>query len=350
MRQGFREELEQLRLQVELMGVRVDQNLERMRDMLATGDARLADTAMEADDEIDAMNVSLTERCYLLLGREAPVASDLRFIVSVLRVVSELERIGDLAPAGRQGGPKHDLLLRSDIVFDVLVTMADEALERYRMALRAWATMDLGLATELATSTRNMDVYYERLMAELVRLDGPDAVPIAMAAFAAGRSSSASATTPRSSAPGCATSSPATPTTSPPRCGRCRSPWPSSARRSTSSSTTSSATSCASAARVTESIPRGTQALLAATSARRRRSSTATTSSTALALDIEERCSPSSPSSSRWPATCAPSSPPSASTSEIERSGDLMVNVAKATRRLYGCRGPPRLRGRSCRR
>ena len=43
------------------------------------------------------MNVSLTERCYDLLGREAPVASDLRFVVSVLRVLGELERIGDLA-------------------------------------------------------------------------------------------------------------------------------------------------------------------------------------------------------------------------------------------------------------
>ena len=188
MRHGFREELEQLRLQVELMGVRVDENLERMRGTLATGDQHLADTAMEADNEIDAMNVSLTERCYLLLGREAPVASDLRFIVSVLRIVSELERIGDLALRVVKLAPKHELLLRSDIVFDILVTLGDEAVECYRVALRAWAAQDLRLATELATSSRNLDVYYERLMGELKRLDGPDAVPIAMAAFAAGRS------------------------------------------------------------------------------------------------------------------------------------------------------------------
>ena len=89
MRHGFREELDQLRLQVELMGVRVDENLERMREVLRTGDADAGRAAPStADDEIDAMNVSLTERCYDLLGREAPVASDLRFIVSVLRVVS----------------------------------------------------------------------------------------------------------------------------------------------------------------------------------------------------------------------------------------------------------------------
>ncbi|MDQ3781854.1 MAG: phosphate transport system regulatory protein PhoU, partial [Actinomycetota bacterium] len=90
MRIGFSSELEQLRLQVELMAVRVDQNLERMREVLVTGDPALAERAIGADDDVDAMNVSLTERCYDLLRREAPVASDLRVVVSVLRVLSEL--------------------------------------------------------------------------------------------------------------------------------------------------------------------------------------------------------------------------------------------------------------------
>ena len=70
MRATYTGELEQLRLQVEVMGVRVDQNLERMREVLATGDARLAARGIAADDEIDAMNLSLTERCYDLLRRE----------------------------------------------------------------------------------------------------------------------------------------------------------------------------------------------------------------------------------------------------------------------------------------
>ena len=65
-------ELEQLRLQVEVMGVLVDQNLERMRQVLETGDPTVAGHALGADDDIDAMNVSLTERCYEVLGRENP--------------------------------------------------------------------------------------------------------------------------------------------------------------------------------------------------------------------------------------------------------------------------------------
>jgi phosphate transport system protein len=187
-RQGFAAELDQLRIQVELMAVRVDQNLERMREILDTGDVELARRSMAADDEIDAMNVSLTERCYLVLRREAPVASDLRFVVSVLRVLGELERIGDLALRVAKVAPEHGVLAAGSTTFDILQAMADEAVERYRTALRAWATMDLDLATDLATASRTMDAHHERLMGELVRIDGPEAVRQAVLSFSVGRS------------------------------------------------------------------------------------------------------------------------------------------------------------------
>jgi phosphate transport system protein len=186
-RTAFTAELEQLRLQVELMAVRVDQNLERMRDVLEQGDAPIVAVALAADDEIDAMNVSLTERCYDLLRREAPVASDLRFIVSVLRVLSELERIGDLALRVIKLAPDHHLIASNPPTYDILRAMADQVIDRYRDALRAWATLDLVVATELATPARSMDVFYERLLAELLRLTGQDAARVAITTFAAGR-------------------------------------------------------------------------------------------------------------------------------------------------------------------
>jgi phosphate transport system protein len=186
-RHGLHEELDQLRLQVELMGVRVDENLERMRTVLATGDERLAAVAIVADDEIDAMNVSLTERSYLLIGREAPVASDLRFVVSVLRIISELERVGDLALRVVKLAPEQPMLARAGIVFDILLTVADEAVETFRTALRAWSAQDLRLATELVAEGRSLDIYYDRLVIELQQLTGPDAVRVAMEAFTAGR-------------------------------------------------------------------------------------------------------------------------------------------------------------------
>ena len=187
LRSGFTAELEQLRLQVELMAVRVDQNLERMREVLERGDVAVVEIALLADDEIDAMNVSLTERCYDLLRREAPVASDLRFVVSVLRVLSELERIGDLALRVIKLAPDFTLIASNSASYDILRSMCDQVIDRYRNALRAWASLDLDIASELATNDRSMDVFYERLLSELLRLSGDEAVRVAITTFAAGR-------------------------------------------------------------------------------------------------------------------------------------------------------------------
>jgi len=188
LRAGFTAELEQLRLQVELMAVRVDQNLERMRDVLERGDQPVVQVALLADDEIDAMNVSLTERCYDLLRREAPVASDLRFVVSVLRVLSELERIGDLALRVIKLAPDFELIMSNPASYDILRSMCDQVIERSRNALRAWASLDLDIASDLATNDRSMDVFYERLLSELLYLTGDRAVSVAITTFAAGRS------------------------------------------------------------------------------------------------------------------------------------------------------------------
>jgi phosphate transport system protein len=186
-RQGFRGELEQLRLQVELMGVRVDENLTRMGQVLRTADPSLIEPALRADDEIDAMNVSLTERCYELLTLEAPVASDLRFIVSVLRITSEFERVGDLSLRVIKLAPEVPLLRTSGTIWETLLRLVAEAVEQYRTALGAWSAQDLERATALASRQRALDHYNERLVNDLQRYDGPDAARIAIGIMAAGR-------------------------------------------------------------------------------------------------------------------------------------------------------------------
>jgi phosphate transport system protein len=188
LRLAFTAELDQLRLQVEVMAVRVDQNLERMRTVLRDGDLSAADRAVNADDDIDAMSVSLTSRCYDLLAREQPVASDLRLIVSVLRVLGEFERVGDLALRVVKLAPEHHLLTASSITFDLLVAMSDSAIERYRTAMRAWAALDAPLATSLIDEPSIVGLQDERLMAELMNLEGPHAARIAVRTLVAGKS------------------------------------------------------------------------------------------------------------------------------------------------------------------
>ena len=187
-RQGFNAELEQLRLQVELMAVRVDQNLERMKTFLASGDLAVAAVAIEADDDIDAMNLSLTERCYDLLAREAPVASDLRFVMSVLRVLGELERVGDLALRVVKVGEDWALVHSYAPTYDILLSMAETSVDQFREAERAWSSQDLALADHLARSGPVLDLANVQLVQELLLLEGPSAVAAALHSLVIGKS------------------------------------------------------------------------------------------------------------------------------------------------------------------
>ena len=187
LRTAFRDELDQLRLQVELMGVRVDQNLERVRQVLDHGDVTgdLVAAALAGDDDIDAMHVSLLERCYSLLGRESPMASDLRFIVSVVHILSELERVGDLSLRIVKLAPRFDALSDTGRAWDILRTLVDVAVEQYRTALRAWSSQDLELATRLVESPPSLGAIHERLVDDLHNITGPDAVALAVDFFVA---------------------------------------------------------------------------------------------------------------------------------------------------------------------
>ena len=187
LRIAFQAELDQLRMQVELMGVRVDQNLELAREALKTGDVLLMEQAFRSDDEIDAMHLSLLERCYQLLNREAPVASDLRFIVTVVRILSELERVGDLSLRILKLTPQVDRLSTCGPPWDIAVTMVDLAVEQYRTALRAWSAQDLGLASQLADQRPPAETYHERLLAEVRRLQGPESAATAMGVYIIGQ-------------------------------------------------------------------------------------------------------------------------------------------------------------------
>ncbi len=188
LRPAYAAELEQLHLQVELMAVRVDQNLERTRTVLQTGNLEVADEAIAADDDIDAMSVSLTERCYDLLAREQPVAGDLRFVVSVLRVLGEFERIGDLALRVVKLAPDHSLLTRNPTTYDLLLAMADAAIDRYREAMRAWSAPSAELARRLIETPSIAGHLEERLTTELVALQGSDAAAVAIRTLVAGKS------------------------------------------------------------------------------------------------------------------------------------------------------------------
>jgi phosphate transport system protein len=179
--------LDQLKIQVEMMALRVDAALESSARVLLAGDLALAHDVILGDNEIDEMFVSLSERCYDLLGRQSPVASDLRLVVSVLSVIQDLERTGDLCLRIVKLAPDHHLLALNRDTFSILQDMARTATELFRLAIKAFSSQDLRLAHSLEQRDDAMDAYNERLTEAIFAMDGPGAVPQAVQTMLAGR-------------------------------------------------------------------------------------------------------------------------------------------------------------------
>lgn len=187
LRSSFSADLEQLKLQVEVMALKVDEALRRSVEVLRTGDEDLAAQVVADDDEIDAMLVSLTERCYDLLCRQSPVASDLRLVVSVLRILTDLERTGDLCLRLVKLAREQPLIASELETFSILLAMGDEAHSLFRAAMKAWSTQDLALAVSLEQRDEAMDDYNRRLLVGLLAFEGPNAVHAAIQTLLAGR-------------------------------------------------------------------------------------------------------------------------------------------------------------------
>ena len=93
----FDQELERLETEIKIMASTVESSIEKSINSLLEQDIELAKDVIKGDDVIDKMCDDLEELCMGMLRRQAPLASDLREIVSCMYVIEELERIGDYA-------------------------------------------------------------------------------------------------------------------------------------------------------------------------------------------------------------------------------------------------------------
>lgn len=87
----------ELRRSLLSMGALVEQRVNDIVDALIDSNLETAEAVRRGDDEIDQMEVSIEAQCMRLLALAHPVATDLRFVLAVIRISGELERIGDLA-------------------------------------------------------------------------------------------------------------------------------------------------------------------------------------------------------------------------------------------------------------
>ena len=96
-RRDFQDSLDALRADVVEMGELVVDRLERALHALDAGDAHAAEAVIDGDSEINDLYLELESACIDLFALQQPVASDLRFVAASFKIMTDLERIGDLA-------------------------------------------------------------------------------------------------------------------------------------------------------------------------------------------------------------------------------------------------------------
>jgi phosphate transport system protein len=136
----YEQELEALRDAVLLMGARVEEMTKAALDAFERHDLELAHATIARDAEIDRLELDIDERCVRVLARRQPVASDLRFITTTLKIVTDLERMGDLAvnvcervvdlDAGSLAPVRVSLVQMGTVVLDMLHEALDAFIER----------------------------------------------------------------------------------------------------------------------------------------------------------------------------------------------------------------------------
>ena len=134
-------------------GALVEQALQRAISAVENGDTDLAEQVVDQDAQIDLMEIDIEEECLATLALHQPVAQDLRFIVSVLKINSELERIGDLASNMASQCLALAELPSIDIGPFGLTEMTHQTQRMVKQSLDALVDVD----EELANEVRGMD-------------------------------------------------------------------------------------------------------------------------------------------------------------------------------------------------
>ena len=184
-RTHFHDALDALRVDVDALGLLAEQAVIGSLGALLGDDRSVADDVVAGDDRIDALFVALEERAYALVAQQAPVAADLRFLMSALRVMADYEKTGDRAVAvAKSALADWD---REPTTIALLGRMGDLALGLLDSARTAWLDHDILVASELKRRDDVLDETFRDLVAHLLGPAGAGSPGLVLHAHAAGR-------------------------------------------------------------------------------------------------------------------------------------------------------------------
>ena len=163
----FEHELEELKINLEEMGQHVESIYDRLFLAIGAGDKNAIRNIMKDDRVINDMERHIEARCLTLITKQQPVARDLRVVSAALKVVTDLERVGD------QVTDIAEITLRfddSDVFrYSVhLATMADATKEQLHQAVEAFINRDMESATELIAGDDVIDDLFNKVKSDVI--------------------------------------------------------------------------------------------------------------------------------------------------------------------------------------
>lgn len=163
----YENELAEVRQRVLLMGARVEEMMTASRKCFVERNVDLANATIRNDHQIDTLEIEIDELCLQVLARRQPVASDLRFITATLKLVTDLERIGDLCVNMCERVTE----LCEDPTYPTqgpIPRIGESAQAMLHDALDAFVAGDATKAEQVVERDNVVDAYYAQLFPELV--------------------------------------------------------------------------------------------------------------------------------------------------------------------------------------
>lgn len=165
----FDAELEAVRAKVLQMGGLVESQIRLAIEALVNGDVSQMNRVINNDHRVNAMEVEIDEICNQIIALRQPAAGDLRMVMTVIKTITDLERIGDeaekIARMGKLLSQRKSLILPS---FTEIRHAAELALDMLRKSLDAFARLDLAYAAQVVRQDQMVDEEFRSIMRYLI--------------------------------------------------------------------------------------------------------------------------------------------------------------------------------------
>ncbi|MCJ2378376.1 phosphate signaling complex protein PhoU [Vibrio sp. ZSDZ34] len=174
----FNAELESIRTHVLTMGGLVEQQLSFAIQALHKDDIDLARKVVRDEHKVNAMEVSIDDACTRIIAKRQPTAKDLRLVMAIIKTITDLERIGDVAT--KIAYVAIETPTNSEKQFQIsLEPLCRQAISMLHQVLDAFARMDVDAAASVYKQDDKLDAEYEAVIRQLMNymMDNPENIP-----------------------------------------------------------------------------------------------------------------------------------------------------------------------------